>query len=325
MARCTTRRKPLRAARLPDAAIGRANDLRPAQAGDLRPAQADDLLEAMPDGVVVVDSAGRLVYANRRTEQLTGYQRSELLGRRIELLVPSRLRLAHREHRRAYQARGGGRRAMGSVDRDFRVRRKDGTEFSADIALGPIRSGSARQTVAVIRDVGDRRKLEADLEHRALHDPLTDLPNRALFFDRLKQALLAGRREGRRVALAMLDLDGFKAVNDAYGHAAGDAVLRELGVRLQSGVRAVDTVARLGGDEFAWILTRVSAREAAARTVGRFVRSLSGPYSWHRHRIEVGMTAGVALYPEDGHDVDTLIRNADLALYTSKRGRRRVR
>jgi diguanylate cyclase (GGDEF)-like protein/PAS domain S-box-containing protein len=279
----------------------------------------------MPDGIVVVDVGGRIVLANRRLERLTGYRRRELLGRGVELLVPSSLRAAHRNHRGDYYARGAQRRAMGSVDRDFRVRRKDGSEFSADISLASISSGSARQTVAVIRDITERRNLEAELEHRALHDPLTDLANRTLFFDRLRQAMSGSRRDARRMALVMLDLDGFKAVNDAYGHLTGDAVLRELGARMRSGVRATDTVARIGGDEFAWILPRIDGRVAAARMVRKLERTIGTSFRLDGQRIDISIAAGIALYPGDGEDIDSLMRSADLALYSAKRRRYSLR
>jgi diguanylate cyclase (GGDEF)-like protein/PAS domain S-box-containing protein len=275
----------------------------------------------MPDGIVVVDAGGRIVLANRRLEQLTGYRRRELLGRGVELLVPSSLRAAHRRHRADYHARGAERRAMGRVDRDFRVRRKDGSEFSADIALSPLSSGSALQVVAVMRDITERKDLEAELEHRALHDPLTGLANRTLFFDRLRRAMLGSRRDARRMALVMMDLDCFKVVNDRYGHLVGDLVLRELGARLRSAVRATDTVARIGGDEFAWIVPRLAGRAAAARMVRKLERTIGTSLSVDGQRIEVSIAAGIALYPDDGAVADDLMRNADLALYSAKRSR----
>jgi diguanylate cyclase (GGDEF)-like protein/PAS domain S-box-containing protein len=276
------------------------------------------VLEWLPDGVVVVDQVGRIVYANRQAERLTGYQRSELLGRPVELLVPASLRTMHRELRRNYTVRPRPR-PMGPADRDFRLRRKDGSELVADIALGPIGRPETRYTGAAIRDATERRKLERDLKHRALHDPLTGLANRTLFFDRLDQAMLGFRRARRPVAVVMLDLDGFKTVNDAFGHVAGDKILRRLAANLESGLRSTDTVARLGGDEFAWILPLVAGPEAAIRRVRALLRSVARTYSVDGKQIEVGISAGMALFPEDGLHADALMRHADLALYTAKR------
>lgn len=277
-----------------------------------------EVLEWLPDGVLVIDRIGLIVYANRQAEQLTGYLRRELSGRLVELLVPVSLRTAHQEHRHSYAARPRPR-PMGSADRDFRLRRKDGSEFVADIALGPIGRKGARYTVAVVRDATERRRLESDLEHRALHDPLTGLANRTLFFDRLNQAILGYKRARRPVAIVMLDLDGFKTINDSFGHVAGDKILRRLGANLESGLRSTDTVARLGGDEFAWILPLVAGPEAAIRRVRALLRSVARSYSIDSKKIEVGISAGLALYPDDGLHADELMRHADLALYTAKR------
>ena len=276
------------------------------------------MLEWLPDGLVLVDDNGRIMYANRQTERLTGYERGELLGHSIEVLVPARLRTVHREHRRNYVARPRPR-PMGPADHDFLLRRKDGTELAVDIALGPIGQPGSRQTAAAIRDASERRKVESDLKHRALHDPLTDLANRNLFFDRLKQAMLGFSRDRRPVAVVMLDLDDFKTVNDAFGHVAGDAILRELAAQLQAGLRSTDTVARIGGDEFAWILPHAAGPEAAVRKVRALLRSVPRAYSVDGKEIEVGVSAGMALFPDDGRDADALLRHADLALYTAKR------
>lgn len=208
---------------------------------------------------------------------------------------------------------------MGSADLDFRLTRKDGTDLSVDIALAPIGLPRNPYVAAAIRDATERRRLESDLKHRALHDPLTDLANRALFFDRLEVAMLGSRRDRRPVAVVMLDLDRFKAVNDAFGHAAGDAVLRLLAVQLQAGLRSTDTVARIGGDEFAWILPHVSGSDAAIRKVRALLRALTRTYPFEGNPIEVGVSAGMALFPDDGRDADALMRHADIALYTAKR------
>jgi diguanylate cyclase (GGDEF)-like protein/PAS domain S-box-containing protein len=277
------------------------------------------LLDWIPDGVVVTDRAGRIVFANPQAERLTGFSQRDLLGRGVEELVPERLGAVHKRHRERYQAAGSGAGSKGRTEGDFRVRRKDGTEFSAEIALGPIETPSGPQTVALIRDISERVRFETLLEHRALHDPLTDLANRSLFFDRLNQSLQGARREGRKVALVMLDLDGFKAVNDSFGHPVGDELLKQVAQRLQDGLRATDTAARIGGDEFAWILPRVAGREAAQVMVRKRLSKLRGIYSVRNESIEVGVSAGIALYPDDGRDVNNLIRNADSAMYSAKR------
>lgn len=278
-----------------------------------------DLLDCIPDGVVICDVRGRIVFANKSAEEMTGYGRGELSGSPIELLVPAQLRPRHRGHRGDYYAGRSDHRPMGRADQDFRVRRKDGSELFADIALGMIKTDEGNQTIAVIRDITERRRLESALEHQALHDSLTGLPNRTLFYDRLNQSLLSAKRERKEVALAMLDLDGFKDVNDAFGHATGDELLKQWASRLSSGLRATDTAARIGGDEFAWILPRVAGSQAVERMARRRLRVLLEPFAIEKRSVEIGVSAGIALYPDDGHDADTLMRHADSAMYAAKR------
>lgn len=276
------------------------------------------LLEPLPEGILLCDSNGRIVYANRRLEAMTGYARDGLVGRTVEALVPDGVRAAHRKHRDEYQSRPRPR-SMGSVDHDYAVRRADGSTFSADIALGPLERAGGRQVIAVVRDITDRKNLEAALAHRALHDPLTGLANRTLFFDRLRQAMLGARRERRQVAIVILDLDQFKSVNDEFGHQAGDQVLRKAAQRLSRGLRRSDTVARIGGDEFAWVLPGIGGRQAAAVMMAKLLRAVSARFSFEGKLIHVGVSAGMAIFPDDGEDVDTLIRAADVELYADKR------
>jgi diguanylate cyclase (GGDEF)-like protein/PAS domain S-box-containing protein len=272
------------------------------------------LLESIPDAVVVTAPDGEIVFVNRSAEALTGYRRKELIGRKIEVLVPARQRGIHVRHRRAFYNRGVAR-LMGAGDRDFRLRRKDGSVVAVEISLGP----AGEDTVAVVRDVTERRRMEEALEHRALHDPLTNLANRSLFFDRLHQSIQSARRQGTQLAVVMLDLDGFKAVNDAYGHAAGDEVLKIVAGRLSLGMRGSDTAARIGGDEFAWILPRVSSRRAVDRMIRKRISAAQERIVVGDHKMDLGVSAGIALYPDDGRDADGLIRHADAAMYTAKR------
>ena len=285
------------------------------------------LLEHMPDGVVVCDARGRIAYVNARLEQLSGYDRAELRGKPLEILVPDGTKTAHRAMRAGYMKRPRAR-PMGEVERDYRLLRQDGTSVSVDISLAPVtRSGSA-QVIAVVRDMTARRELEARLEHEALHDPLTDLANRTLFFDRLRQAMLQARRDRRQVAVVMLDIDNFKAVNDTHGHQAGDRVLHRVARGLSAGLRATDTVARIGGDEFAWVLPGVSGRHAATVMMAKLLQAVPARVVVGRRAVDVSVSAGLALFPDDGGDVDALMRVSDVHLYAAKRrapaGRYRV-
>ena len=278
------------------------------------------LLESIPDAVVVTGPDGEIAFVNLAAEALTCYRRKELVGKKVEVLVPMRLRGVHVRNRRNFYTKGTAR-LMGETDRDFMLRRKDGSEVSVEISLGP----AGEDTVAVIRDVTERRRMEEALQHRALHDPLTNLANRSLFFDRLQQALHSARRQGTQLAVVMLDLDGFKAVNDVYGHAAGDGVLKVVADRLSTDMRATDTTARIGGDEFAWVLPRVAGRRAVDQLVGKRLAAAREPIEVDGTRFELGVSAGIAIYPDDARDADSLIRHADAAMYSTKRRHEAVR
>ena len=164
------------------------------------------------------------------------------------------------------------------------------------------------------------KALEIALQRIALRDPLTGLVNRSLFLDRLSQAILDWRRERRSVALVTFDVNGLRQVNDAYGHLVGDQVLCRIALRLGAVVRAADTVARLGGDEFAWILPNVAGRETVVRMVQDLQRKQLEGLVVGPQRIEIGVSAGIALCPDDGGDADALLRRAELELYSAKRG-----
>ena len=276
------------------------------------------LLEHMPDGVLISNVRGGVTYVNARLEQLSGYRREQLVGRSLEQLVPAGMKAAHRAMRDGYLHRPRAR-PMGVVERDYRLLRRDGTSISVDISLAPITRQGSTYVLAVVRDITARRNLEAKLEHEALHDPLTGLANRTLYMDRLVQAMLQARRDRRQMALVMLDLDNFKAVNDTYGHQSGDRVLSRVAKAFAVGLRATDTVARIGGDEFAWVLPGVSGRHAAMVMMAKLLQSVPARLAVGRKAIDVSVSAGLSLFPDDGEDIDTLMGVADVHLYAAKR------
>jgi len=173
-----------------------------------------------------------------------------------------------------------------------------------------------RSTAHLLREFKDENER---IEYYALHDELTGLPQARLARDRLEVAMETARRDQSRVAVLGIDLDGFKRVNDQYGHAAGDAVLRELATRLKAELRGRDTVARVGGDEFLAILVSVDSDESISPLLVRLVRALSRPVPWKGKPLHVGASIGVAFYPGQGSDADTLIQRADEAMYSAKR------
>jgi diguanylate cyclase (GGDEF)-like protein len=165
------------------------------------------------------------------------------------------------------------------------------------------------------------RMEEGELYYKATHDALTGLPNRALYYDRLRQRLALARRNGVSFAVLSLDMDGLKQINDTYGHQAGDAALREIATRLKAITRISDTFARLGGDEFAMILTEVHNREGALQTISRLEQAVYEPLLFNGWRLQLGLSIGHAVFPIDGEEIDPLLDAADRAMYQIKRRR----
>ncbi|HEV7427783.1 MAG TPA: EAL domain-containing protein [Thermoanaerobaculia bacterium] len=199
------------------------------------------------------------------------------------------------------------------------AQKKDGHEFELDLQLVPVEDGGQlTHWVAFLRDVTDSRNEIVALRHQAMHDGLTDLPNRMMLFDRLADALEAARSDGRLIALLIMDLDRFKEVNDTFGHHFGDVLLKQVAFRLRNQLHVDDTVARLGGDEFAIVLTSALNPQAVAMTARRILNSLQQPFVVEGQVLEVGASIGIALYPQHGSDARTLMRRADVAMYATK-------
>ena len=199
--------------------------------------------------------------------------------------------------------------------------RKDGSTLWVCEALSVVRGagGTPDLLVAVVQDITARKNLEARLAHDARHDALTGLPNRLLFQDRFTQVLDSARRHGWRAAVLYLDLDGFKAVNDLHGHAAGDLLLRQVAQRLQGCVRAEDTVSRFGGDEFGLVLATADAADDCAQVAAKVLHVLALPFDLDGVRVQVSASVGAALFPDHGDDIATLVARADSAMYAAKK------
>ena len=201
------------------------------------------------------------------------------------------------------------------------IARKDGSLVDLDVSEMPLKVGTQTVTLTLARDVTERRQARRALEHQALHDSLTGLPNRVLLHDRVDQAIRLAHRQHSPLALMILDVDHFKEVNDSYGHQAGDKLLELVGRRLIDVVRETDTVARLGGDEFAVVL--LGADEAAAAVIaGKLLKALERPFEIQGRALDVGASIGIATYPQHADSSETLLRRADIAMYVAKRSRR---
>jgi diguanylate cyclase (GGDEF)-like protein/PAS domain S-box-containing protein len=264
-----------------------------------------------------------VTYLNPVAERMTGWSRHEATGRPLDEVF----RLADGQTRRP--ARDPMTQAM-RLDRTVGLTpncllvRRDGLETAIEDSASPIhdRRGQIIGAVIVFKDVAEARAASQQTIHLAQHDPLTDLPNRLLLRDRVTQAIAMARRQGRRLAVMFLDLDRFKQVNDDFGHPTGDLLLRSVARRLVTCVRSSDTVSRLGGDEFVVLLSQIGHADDAAGSARKIMATLGAPHDVAGHRLHIGVTIGIGIYPDDGSDAETLISRADIAMYHAKsRGR----
>jgi diguanylate cyclase (GGDEF)-like protein/PAS domain S-box-containing protein len=273
------------------------------------------IFDLMPDAIVAVNEYGRIQEVNKSLTVMFGYEKDELLGQPIEILLPEMQRNRHVHERTTFQANPRVRTmGRGLV---LAGRRKDGSQVPIDIMLSPVSSGAGELVLAVVRDVTDRRLAEAKISHMALHDALTNLPNRTFFHEQMGQFFLQLGR-GQTFALLCLDLDHFKSVNDTLGHPFGDMLLRQVGERLRGCVRESDSVARMGGDEFAILQASIAKPSDLTLLATRLIEVISVPYELDGHQIVVGASIGIAIAPMDAGDSDQLLKNADLALYRAK-------
>ena len=276
------------------------------------------------EAMVITDPENRIVSVNSSFTRLTGYAPEEVIGQNPRILQSGK------HDKEFYRQMWDSILTLGHWRGDIWDRRKDGTFYPKFLAITAVRNGSGDivNYSAIFYDVTERKALEEELDHLAHYDMLTGLPNRMLLQDRLEQAIAAAERQRQHFALLFIDLDGFKPVNDRYGHGAGDRLLMEVGRRLLEVVRAMDTAARLGGDEFVVILTDVKNTENARRVADKILESLCLPYElgeWADAPIVISASIGVSIYPNDELVANELLRTADQAMYRAKReGKRRI-
>ena len=277
------------------------------------------LVETASDGVVVADADGTMRLVNSNLQRLFGYPQEALVGQSVNMLIPDAF--GPNSMVPVYGGKSNGRRVgEGGM---FEGRRRDGSRFPVEVSLSSFRDEDGEHVTAFVRDVTERVRDEARIRHQALHDDLTGLPNRWLFRDRLGRALARAQEQDRMVALLLLDLDNFKLVNDSLGHQRGDELLREVARRLVDLVRPGDTVARLGGDEFVVLFPDVEDQASVALAAERVLDALAIPVQVDEgHQVSSHASAGIAMYPRDANDEDTLLRFADMAMYQAKQNGR---
>lgn len=283
-----------------------------------RLALRDDLLNSLSEGVYGVDLDGRCTFINPAALAMLGFERDELIGQDQHLRFHH-----HYADGRPYPA---VECPAGRTLRDGKPReseelffRKDGSAFPVRMAAQAIwDSGRITGAVVAFEDITARREAEAKIRALALHDALTGLPNRRLLGDRIELALAQSARDGSRAGLLFLDLDGFKPINDRFGHEAGDAVLVDISRRLEASVRSVDTVARFAGDEFVVLLPGVARPEDVETVADKIVALIAEPVKVGSRQHAVTVSVGLALYPTHGPSADDLLRAADDAMYCAK-------
>ncbi|MDP3282222.1 MAG: EAL domain-containing protein [Nitrosomonas sp.] len=285
--------------------------------------RAEITLNSISDAVISTDMAGNIDYLNTAAEKMTGWLKEEARGypiREVMRIINSK----------TYNPASNPVVSVLQQDKpmtlakDSILIRRDGNEVAIEDSAAPIHdsNGRIRGAVIVFHDVTPARAIVAKMAYLAQHDSLTNLPNRALLNDRITQAIELAKRRGTYLALLFLDLDNFKHINDSLGHSTGDKLLQSIAQDLSTCVRSSDTVSRLGGDEFVILLTQDKHAQDSALTADKILTVLAKPHTIAEHVLYITTSIGISVYPADGQDPETLIKNADIAMYHAKeRGR----
>ncbi|MBL8485253.1 MAG: EAL domain-containing protein [Rhodocyclaceae bacterium] len=297
---------------------GTLYDVSARRAAEERLRLAASVFDHAQEGIVICDPGPRILNVNETFTRVTGYAREEAIGQN-----PNFLRSGHQDAD-FYRTMWAALKRDGSWRGELWNRRKSGEVYAEHLTITAVRDadGTLTHYVGVFTDITAIKENQRRLERMAYYDTLTQLPNRSLLADRLQVALARAQREHTLLAVCYLDLDGFKAINDLLGHAAGDALLVEVAERLSHSVRAGDTVARLGGDEFAVLMGGLAGIEDCEHAIERLLQRLDQPYTVCEREFGVTASIGVTLHPLDGGDPDNLLRHADQAMYNAKQAGR---
>ncbi len=270
------------------------------------------------EGIMITDPVGRIIEVNATFSELTGFSRAEAIGQTTELLRSGHHDASfYREMWQTIKTRGYWRGEVWN-------RKKSGEIFVEQLTISTVRNraGEISHFVGIFSDITVIKEHQQRLEHLAHFDALTQLPNRMLLGDRMQLAMAQTERSGKLLAVCYLDLDGFKPVNDQYGHAIGDRLLIEVAQRLKGCIRSGDTVSRLGGDEFVLLFSDLDDVHECDHAINRIIGQLTTPFRLSGHEISISASIGITLYPQDGSDSDTLLRHADQAMYAAKQAGR---
>jgi diguanylate cyclase (GGDEF)-like protein/PAS domain S-box-containing protein len=273
------------------------------------------IFECNSEAVIVTDSEQRIISANQAFSLITGYTEREALGKSPEILN------SDPEHRllgeEIYQCVASD----GQWSGELQFKRKNGDAFPVGASISSVRDlhGTLGHYFLVFSDISERKEAERQIYRLAYYDPLTGLPNRALFYSLLEQALAEAHRSRTHGAVLFLDLNRFKNINDSFGHTPADTILREVGRRLSDTLRNQDVVSRIGGDEFVIALPNISRREHAGHVAQKLLAALAEPFFVEHHEVLLSASIGISIFPEDGRNTETLLKNADVAMYRAKK------
>jgi diguanylate cyclase (GGDEF)-like protein/PAS domain S-box-containing protein len=281
--------------------------------------RAQVTLNSIGDAVLCTDISGNITYLNLVAETMTGWRREEATGKplaEVFQIIDGSTRKAARDPMEMAVEQN---RTVGLTVNCVLIRR-DGFESAIEDSAAPIhdRAGNVTGAVIVFHDVSAARAMTLQMTHSAQHDLVTNLPNRLLLNDRITQSIALSRRQKKPIAVLFLDLDGFKYINDSLGHDTGDELLQSVSKRLLASVRRSDTVSRQGGDEFVILLSEITHPEDAATSANKILLSLSAHHSIRGQDLHINGSIGISICPEDGGDAETLIKNADTAMYHAK-------
>jgi len=287
--------------------------------------RAQVTLNSIGDAVLCTDRSGNVTYMNIIAEKMTGWSREKVSGRPLADVFQIINGVTRQTARNPMDMAVAENRTVGLTP-DCILIARDGHESAIEDSAAPIhdRDGHGTGAVIVFHDVSAARTMTLQMAHSAQHDFLTGLPNRMLVNDRVNQAIALASRHGKKVGVLFLDLDGFKHLNDSLGHPSGDKLLQSVAKRLVGCVRGSDTVSRQGGDEFVVVLSQMEKPEDAGITAKRILRAVAGVHSIDQHNLHVTTSIGVSVYPDDGLNAETLIKNADTAMYQAKESGRQT-
>lgn len=275
------------------------------------------LLENVDEGIVCISASGIIELFNPAAERMFGYRGVDILGSNVSMLMPEPYRSEHNGYLQHYLDTGEAH--VIGTGREVGAQRSSGEIFQMELRISEFSLEGQHQFIGIMRDISERKAAEAKIIHLAHYDALTDLPNRRLVQDRIQQTIALARRSGAQFAVMFIDLDKFKSINDTLGHDAGDQLLQMVANRLTQSLRAEDTVGRQGGDEFIVLLADLNTAKDSALVAQKIVGVLSAPFVINGQDLRIGASIGIALYPQDGDDVEMLLKNSDTAMYHAKK------